>query len=137
MWKRFAAIALVTSALSACSVGTDLPLAQAAIVTFHQHLNAGDYASIYVNSSVDMKTASTQVDLVKLLDAIHRKLGAYQSGTTTNWRDNLTTGGHFVSIMVTAKYDNGSADEAFDYRIDGNKALLAGYHVTSNAMLEN
>jgi hypothetical protein len=135
-WKRIAAVALVAS-LSACSIGKDLPLTTTAITTFHQQLNAGDSAGIYTASSADLKGVSTQDDFTKLLDAVHRKLGNFQSGSMTNWRDNFVTSGHFISIVYSSKYDHGAADEAFDFRIDGGKALLAGYHVSSNALIEN
>jgi hypothetical protein len=53
------------------------------------------------------------------------------------WNDNVTTGGHFVTVNYAANYARGTAQESFVYRLDGTSAVLAGYHINSTALISN
>ena len=125
----------VAAALCGCSAGTDVPLAEKAVDSFHQTLNAGDFARIYAEARPDMKAATAEGPLVDLLGAVHRKLGVFQSGKSVGWNDNATTGGHFLTLTYASTYAGGTADERFVYRIDGGRAMLAGYNINSNALI--
>jgi hypothetical protein len=135
--RGYLAALMLAVLVAACSPGSDLPVAENAVATFHQELNAGAFDTIYSNSSADMKRISSEPDMLKLYDAVHRKLGDFQSGSQTGWNDNVSTGGHFVTLVYASKYQRGAATENFVYRIDGDRAALAGYHVASNALIEN
>src|SRR5580658_4373234 len=136
--RKVAVGSLVLAALAAgCAPMQDTRAADGEIAAFHQKLNAQDFAGIYAASDTDMKGASTQDSLVQLLAAIHRKLGAFQSGKDVGWQDNVNTSGHFLSINYSAKYERGAATESFVYRIDGAQARLAGYHISSDALILN
>lgn len=123
--------------LAACSPASDLPEADAAITAFHQKLNAGDFDGIYNAAAPQFQSAATRVDHDQLMAAIHRKLGAFQSGSSQSWNDSVTTSGHVLTIGYAAKYERGAALENFVYRLDGGKAMLMGYHVNSNALIVN
>jgi hypothetical protein len=128
---------LATLALTGCSITKDVPLANKAIDAFHHSLDAGEFAGIYDASAQDMKNTTTKDGFVQLLTAIHRKLGAFRNGRSTNWNDNYGSGGHLITVIYEATYDKGPAHEEFVYRIDGERASLAGYHVNSNALILN
>ena len=134
MWRRLAAMALLTL-VAGCSTGNDLPLAQAGVAIFHQMLNAGQFDAIYANAGPDMKKASAPADMVPLFAAVHRKLGAFQSGVLKGWWDNPTTSGHYVTVRYAAKYEHASVVETFGWRLEGGHALLASYFVTSNYLI--
>jgi hypothetical protein len=123
--------------LAACSPAADMPLGEAGITDFHQKLNAQDFDGIYGVTSSEFKGASSRAEFVPLLAAIHRKLGAFQSGSLVGWNDSMMTSGHMLTINYAAKYERGSANEGFVFHIEGGKAVLAGYHVTSNALIVN
>lgn len=124
-------------ALAGCTMGSELPATQAALDTFHAQLNAGSFDAIYQGSSNDMKQASTENSIVKLLGAVHRKLGTFRSGKLQGWNENYNTSGHFVMVGYAATYDRGVASETFTYRIDKGAPVLAGFNITSNALIEN
>jgi hypothetical protein len=134
---RLGAVTTMALMVAGCSAGNDVPVAQQAITIFHHQLDAGQFAAIYNGSSADMKSASGGGDLTQLLAAVHRKLGAFQSGSAIGWNDNYGTGGHFVTINYSAKYARGDASENFVYRLSNDKAALAGYHIASNALVIN
>jgi|HubBroStandDraft_1064217.scaffolds.fasta_scaffold109075_2 hypothetical protein len=123
--------------LAGCNVADDIPKATAQIDAFHSKLNAGDFATIYAQSAPEMKQAATEDALTKLLSAVHRKLGDFQSGQQQSWNDNVNTSGHFLTLGYAAKYAHGDATETFVYKLDGQQTLLVGYNVNSNALIEN
>jgi hypothetical protein len=130
-------ILALSALLAGCSVGADVPLATNAAAGFHRQLDAGKFAESYAAGAPELRGATTQQEWVQLLDAVHRKLGKFQSAAQTGWNDQMNTGGHFIVLTYQAKYERGAASEEFVYKIEGGKALLAGYHVNSNAFLVN
>ena len=134
---RFLAIVAAALALSACSIGKDIPAAEAAAVSFHQLLDAGKFADTWQNAAPDLRAAASKDQWLQLLDAVHRKLGKFRSTKTLGWNDNFNNGRHFILLNQEAQYERGVAQEQFVYRIDGGKAALAGYHVNSNALILN
>ena len=134
--KRFAAVAALML-LAGCSMGQDMSTAQAGVTTFHKQLNAQAFDQIYDDASADLKAAAPPAKLINLLSAVHRKLGDFQSGSAVGWNDNATTSGHFLTVHFQANYARGKADETFVYRIDNGAAVLAGYNINSDALIEN
>lgn len=130
-------ILVLAGAIAGCSFGADVPLAQKAVTTFHQQLDAGQFAESYKGASGEFRSATSEADWVKMADAVHRKLGKFQSTVSLGWNDQTTTSGHFIVLTYKSKYERGEANEQFTYRIEGAKALLAGYNVNSNALIMN
>lgn len=132
-----AATAATMLLLVGCSAVQDAKAADAQIAAFHQKLNAQDFAGIYAGAGPELKASATQDEMVQLLSAIHRKLGAFQSGADTGWHENLTTGGHFLTVTYSARYERGAATERFEYRMRGAQAQLSGYHISAPALITN
>ena len=127
----FAAAAVVAG----CSMSTDTKVAERAVDTFHEMLNAGQSDAIYSASGDELKKAAKREELVALLDAIHRKLGVTKSWTKKGWNVNYHTSGTFVTLNYSTIFDGGDAAEQFVYRLKDGKALLAGYHINSTALI--
>jgi hypothetical protein len=130
-------VAIGLALLSACSAGTDVPMAAGAADSFHKQLNAGDYQAIYDASDRLMKNSMLPKPFVEMLTVVHKKLGDFKSAEQPGWNDQVTTNGHFVTLIYHATYVRGSAEENFVFRIDGQRAVLAGYHVNSQALILN
>jgi hypothetical protein len=129
-------IAIASGALLAsCSPQADLTAADSAIAEFHARLDRAQFAPIYAASAPEMKAVTNGTDLVKLLAAVHGKLGRFKGGKTVGWNDTRNTSGHFLNIGYQANYEKGQALEEFLFRLDGDGATLAGYHVNSNALI--
>ncbi|MEA2999537.1 MAG: hypothetical protein QOH04_2848 [Sphingomonadales bacterium] len=134
---RFEPLLLATLLiLAACSPGAEVPAAERAAASFHAQLDAGRFTAIYAAASEEMKRTTSQQDLVRLLEAVHARLGRFRGGRTAGWNDSRTTAGRFVTIDYAATYETGAAQENFVFRIDGGRAVLAGYHVDSKALIE-
>lgn len=116
---------------SACSPGSDVPVASAAADHFHEQLDAGSFDAIYAESDRLMKNASSAKSFTLFLSEVHNKLGDFKSAETPGWNDQVTTNGHFVTLIYHSKYERGAADENFVFRIDGGRATLVGYRLTT------
>jgi len=121
--------------LASCSPSVDLPAGEKAIAGFHEQLNAGNFNGIYAASGSLMKGAVSSAKMVQIFDAVHRKLGAFQKGSTEGWRDNVTTSGHVLAITYSAQYARGKAEENFTFSFKGETAILEGYFVNSDALI--
>jgi hypothetical protein len=125
-------ILLAAGLLASCSAGADLPLVNQAVTSFHHQLDAGKFDALYTGGSPELHGAATEKDWNAFLDMVHAKLGNFQSAAQTGWNDQMTTGGHFVTVVYQSKYEHGGATEQFVYKIVGGKTLLTGYHVNSD-----
>lgn len=121
--------------LAGCSMAADADRAAQAVPKFHEMLDAGRFEDIYAGAADDLKGATPQKDFVALLEAVHRKLGNTKSSTQQGWNVNYHTSGTFVTLNYATAYAEGDASEQFVYRLRANEALLAGYHVNSNALI--
>jgi hypothetical protein len=128
-------IALLFVLLLACGCSVDTAPAEQAVPMFHSMLDAGNFAQIYDSSSEDLKSLSSQHDFVAFLEAVHRKLGASASSERQGWRVDYRATGTFITLTYKTRYAVGEAQEQFVFRIKDNRALLAGYHISSNALL--
>ncbi|NYT39170.1 DUF4019 domain-containing protein [Sphingomonas sp. R-74633] len=132
---RVLVILAAALALSACSIGKDVPVAEAAVAHFHRQLDAGKFAESWQQGASELRGATAQDKWLKLLDVVHTKLGKFRSAKTVGWNDNFNNGAHFIVLNQEAQYEHGAAQEQFVYRIVAGKAQLAGYHVNSDALI--
>lgn len=129
---RIAAIGFAAMiALSACTGGEGRELAEAEIDEFRQAYGANEFANVYEASSPEMKRVQDKEEFVAFMNAVRRKLGAFESGKTTGWHSNVGTQGHSMVIAKQSQFENGAAAETFPFRITGDEALLVGYNVNS------
>ena len=126
---------VVAAIVAGCSMSADTKVAERAVDTFHEMLNEGQFDAIYATASDELKKAAKREDFVALLDAVHRKLRTTKSWTKKGWTVNYHTSGTFVTLNYSTIYDGGDAAEQFVYRLQDGKALLAGYHINSNALV--
>lgn len=121
--------------VAGCTTSVDTRVAERAVDTFHEMLNAGQFELIYAAGSDDLKRVAKREDFVALLDAVHRKLGVTKSWSKRGWSVNYHTSGTFVTLSYSTIFDEGDAGEQFVYRLQDGKALLVGYHINSTALI--
>jgi opacity protein-like surface antigen len=135
--KTATAILLTGLLLSACSATQDVNVAQEATAHFHEMMSAGQFEQIYAQSDASFKKATTSEDLTRLLSAVNRKLGVVKTSGSDGWNVGFTPSGTSVTLRYTTQFERGTGAETFLYRFADGKALLAGYHVNSNALITN
>lgn len=135
MFTRSFILLAAISMLASCNMVADAKTAEAGVSSFHQELNGGQYGQIYDGSDQEFKSVTSRADFIKLLIALHNKLGSFKSSSTTNLNDNVNGGGHFLTLQQNSKFEKGPAVENFVFRLDSGRTSLVGYHVTSNLLI--
>jgi hypothetical protein len=135
--RRLSIALLTATALGGCSAVANTKVAEQAVATFHERLDAAEFDAIYDQSADDLKKASTRQNFVAILEAVRRKLGTSKSSDQKGWNVNYNISSSFVTLSYATVYGGGEATEVFTYRMDGEMPLLAGYHINSTALLLN
>lgn len=135
-WSKFI-ISACAITISGCSIGADIPVAEAAVTQFHSMLDAGQYARIYKDTDVEFKKTTPEEKFTKLLTVVKKKMGPVKSTKQVGWNDNATPNGHFISITYQTKFTNGDGVESFRYKIVDKKAALIGYNINSDTLVYN
>jgi hypothetical protein len=134
----FAVIGVACILVSSCggSSTTSLELAKQNVVQFHSQLNSEQYAVLYSASDEKLHQATSESDFVKLLEAIHRKLGTVQQSDLRNTGIAWFMGqGATVTLVYDTKFAEGNASEKFVWHIKDNKATLYGYNINSSELV--
>jgi hypothetical protein len=121
--------------LAACSGGENVADAQRAVANFHAQLNSGNYQRIYVSSDGGLKRATSEAEMIKLLAAVHAKLGAFKGGTQSAWRVNYNTAGNNTVIQFDSNFEKGKATETFTFVGEPDAPRLFAYNIHSPALI--
>lgn len=129
-------VATILLALGGCNQAANVDVVEEEVVRFRQLLDATQFDVIYQESSDEMKESTKQEDLVRLLDALHRKLGTSKSAERQHMGVAYITNGTFVTMVYNTSYTEGPATEHFVYRMDGDMPKLYSFHVNSPLFLK-
>jgi hypothetical protein len=127
--------AVISLAVSGCGAMKGKEAADKAVKLFHEQLDKGDFNNIYAATHADFKAAATEKDFVAMLEAVHRKLGPIQRSDAAGW--NINSHNFKTTVVLTYKttFAEGEAVETFTYRIEGDKAVLLGYNISSQVLI--
>ena len=110
-------------------------IAESGTQAFRNRAAKGEFTTIYREAAPEFQKSATEADFAKLLEGIGRKLGAWQSSKPPAWRVFSGTGGRTVTFGYASQFEKGSANEEFIWRIQGDRAVLVGYHINSPLFL--
>lgn len=137
LWRYlmpFAAAAM----LGGCSIKDTIRDADAAVVRFHDDLDAGRAQAIWEETGADMRQATTRKQFLAMLDAVHSKLGNVKSSRHVGWNRNASTNGSFMTVTNETVFERGKGTEQFVFRKSkADELALVGYHIQSNEMMQN
>jgi hypothetical protein len=136
-FRQLCGLLIAAFLATGCSSGQDLNLAQAEIERFRQLMAAQQFGQIYSEASDELKKTAKEQDMISLLTAIDRKLGPVKNAEKNGWNVNYATSGTSATLKFNTQFERGTGAETFVYRIAGGKAQLAGYNITSNALITN
>jgi Protein of unknown function (DUF4019) len=138
-WSVHYFVAICTVGILLCSCGSsskNLELAKQNVQQFHSELDSGQYAAVYAACDEKFHAATTESDFVKILDAVHRKLGNVQQATLRNTGVAWYSGqGATVTLVYDTKFAEGTGTEQFVWHVKDNGAALYGYHINSNELV--
>jgi hypothetical protein len=128
---KLTAIMAVALAAGACSFSQAKETGEAAVVEFHQMMEAGRFHEIYAGASDDLRHMATEAEFSATLHQLHDRLGAVRQTTESDWRVDFTNGNDVVQLQYATEFASGRGQEEFVYQMSGGAARLAGYHVRS------
>lgn len=122
--------------LVGCSAGGGTEAAEQGVVAVHQAFSAGQFGAVYDGSAPEMKNSLSRDQFAATFGGIYSRTGAFKSGKTTGWKVNYGTDGNFVVLNRDAQFEHATGTEEFVFRVEGKKAVLAGYHVKTSLPVE-
>src|SRR5436190_17810237 len=114
-----------------CSMYKDSKAAEPAVEKFHTQFNAKQFSEIYNDAGEQFKGATTEKQMVDLLDAVYRKLGTCQKSTATNWHVNSGPLTSLVTLTYETEFSDAKGTEEFVVSVSGATVKLEGYHINS------
>ena len=117
--------------LQGCGVSNARPNAEAAVVTFHQRLDAGDLDGIWNQTDEGFRKACERACFDKFIGAVHRKLGKVVTTSNTGWMVgsfNLTTR---VTLTQQTEFEHGKGTEVFTFLVHDEVVKLLSYKINS------
>lgn len=133
--RRFFVIAAGAAALIlglfGCGLKQNTKAAEAEVERFHQHWNAGAFKTIYNEAHKNLRNTRSADEIVAMLERGKQNYGAFKSGTRRSWGFESDNGVTNLKLKYDSAYENGSAVEAFVFRMSGDKALLVNYEIMS------
>jgi hypothetical protein len=137
MQRIFALLSGTCFLLSSCGSSTkSVELAQRSAEQLHLQLDSEHFTALYAASDEKLHQAASETDFVKLLDAVHRKLGNVQQSSLRNTGVAWFAGqGATVTLVYETKFAQGTGVEKFLWHIKDNGAALYGYNINSNELI--
>jgi hypothetical protein len=120
---------------SGCGTSDNLRIAGDGVTRVHAQIDNGQFVDIYSQADDSLRSATKKQDFLDLMGAVHRKLGKVQSASQLNYFVNFNTSGTQIRLNYQTKFEGGGAQEYFVWKIKGNSAVLAGYHINSTALI--
>ena len=122
--------------LSSCSSTKNVALAQQNVEQFHSQLNSEHYTAVYAACDEKFHQATSESDFVKLLQAVHRKLGNVEGSSLRNTGVAWFAGqGATVTLLYETRFAEGTGIEKFVWHMKDNGAALYGYNINSNELV--
>jgi hypothetical protein len=132
-------VSICAATVLLCSCGSSiksLELAEQNVQQFHSELDSEQYAAVYAASDEKFHEATTESDFVKLLEAVHRKLGNVQQANLRNTGVAWFAGqGATVTLVYETKFAEGTGTEQFIWHVKDNGAALYRYQINSNELV--
>jgi hypothetical protein len=129
------AIAGGAALLSGCMSQADTGAVEAAIAQFHEDQAMGDDQAIYDAATAAFRAAARLEDLARLNAAVRAVEGCTApTRDAAQWRNNVTTSGHFITVVYNRQCTGGPLAETFVYQIVGGEAALLNYNVSGMAL---
>jgi hypothetical protein len=141
LWKWSLAVTAVLLIWFAWQCGSALyqgrALANAAVNEFHQRLNDAKFDEICDKADAGFTKAGQREDMVKLLAAVHSKLGNAGAENLASLRVNATPSETLLIAEYNTQFERGSAVETFTWVKSTGALRLRGYNINSNALILN
>ncbi len=131
--KRILCVALLLAALlSGCGNLTKAKsAADVQVAVFHQQLNNNESKAIVSAADSQLFDTWSRAETTDFLTVVHKKLGNVMNSQNTRWHIRMFNGETIVVLLQDTEFKKGYGRETFAFRVEGDKARLAGYSINS------
>jgi hypothetical protein len=130
------AMLLAAWVLVSCGSSKNIQLAKDSVGMFHAQLDTEQYNTIYKTADDKFHSAISEAEFVKLLQAVHNKLGTVKESNLRNTGVAWFAGqGYTVTLVYDTQFSDGSGAEQFVWHVKDNQPALYGYHINSNDLI--
>jgi hypothetical protein len=127
---------VVSALLPSCSIAESKQRAEPCAFRFNDAYNTEQYGKIHADADPALQAQTTEADLTRMLASLHRKLGAVREARPSGWYVHSSFGGgSSVRLTYAAGFERGEGTETFNVVVDGPSCKLAGFNVSSPALL--
>ena len=137
-WILIGIAAILVIAMWRCgfALAKGRKLSNAAVLQFHQNLNAEKYVEICADADQRF-IAQNRDELIRILRAVRTKLGTAGDATLADIRVMSDPRGTFTITSYNTTFEKGSATEKFTFLNTSGNLKLYGYHIDSNVLITN
>jgi hypothetical protein len=130
-------LVVASCVLASCgSSSKSVQLAENSVGMFHAQLDTEQYGSIYAAADDKFHAATSEGDFVKILQAVHSKLGTVRESSLRNTGVAWFAGqGSSVTLVYDTRFSDGTGMEQFVWHIKDNQASLYSYRINSNDLI--
>lgn len=101
-------------------------------------IEKGTFSETYdTHTSPELRQVSTQETYEQLGDLIKTRLGSLKSKKLTHFKFRKSTVGTFTDLAYNARFENGPGTIRVTFKRDGDRWLIAGFHVNSPVFLKD
>ncbi len=120
---------------SACSFTQDKSIAEAAVTTFNEQYNAGEFTDIFEGADSRFQETTSPEELTQILTSVQERLGTVEEVSQTSWNVEITPEGSLVKLAYNVEFAEASGTEEFDYLIVDGEAKLLRFNIKSEALM--
>jgi hypothetical protein len=109
--------------------------AEQSVADFHKLYNDGNLTAIYSAGHSKLKGAATEKEFLEFVGAVQRKLGKVTQASNVGF--NVRTFNLTTTVVLNEKttFEQGTGTETFTFQMEGDKAVLVGYNISSKDLI--
>jgi hypothetical protein len=109
--------------------------ADVGVKEFHDRYSERRFDDILKGADTALQNSGDASQLVPLLEAVHRKLGAVRESKQQNVNVFSGTSGTRVTVTYATTFEHGTGQEMFVWTIKDKRAALLRYNISSQELI--
>ena len=111
--------------------------AKRGVASFRARAAQTSFREIYWRAAPEFRQSATEEQFLRVMTALDRKLGPWESAAEPGWNVTRGTAGQVVNLTYQSQFAKGAVSEQFTWRIEDGEPVLLGYHANSPLLLTN
>ena len=109
--------------------------AKRGVANFRARAAQTSFSEIYWRAAPEFRRSATEEQFLRVMTALDRKLGPWESAGEPGWNVTRGTAGQVVNLTYQSQFAKGAVSEQFTWRIEDGEPVLLGYHANSPLLL--